>query len=334
MGPLFVIVYESQPHKEIQTVQKQWHQVLCAHFHGIAVLYGTSKCIVVKSEGSRKQEISFERHGIERDLVALLKFFQVEFKYGQPIMIFSGHAWMFYVTIPPNLSYCGKPHCSSGETTNVLPISVVRDAIVKSGIKFFALVFDSCNMASLEACYELRNVTTYVVAHESYSYDKGLATAASISFLGTTEHKTKRLPWYNDLRILQKFTQYFVQNNLNTTMDVSIVKVNHVVPLVRLLLHAGFTRYTAKTNKRSAISLYWHTHDLYVSFMNDPRFSALSKYKFNKIFKHLVPHYRQTRKLRQLQRRLPIKSRHHGIAFSKKPAKDVGHIEKLLEIPV
>lgn len=329
--PTFIIVYESYPRKDAKTISTQWRQVLRSTFHGIAVLYGTSNVTVIKSLGRKKIVVPFQKHTIERDLVAFLKLFAMLFRgsSARPIIIFSGHSWMFYVNIPSDeKSYCGHRHeCKSEEVTSVLPISVVAGALAASGIRFHTIVFDSCNMASLEAVYELRKSAKYIMAHESYSYDRGLVSRRSLTYLG-------RPTRINEMVKLSRFAQFFLQSNKTSTMDLSIIRTKHLVPLVKHLIKNKFSRHDALSSNESAVSKYWNTHDLYVSFMNDARQTAYAKRLFRTLFRRLIPYYKQTRRQRMSQRKLPEKQRHHGMAFSKKPAKDVGHLERLLQLPV
>lgn len=70
-----------------------------------------------------------------------------------------------------------------GSTINDAGMNITEMALALSGTKFRSLIFDACFMASVEAVYDLRNVSEYVIASSAEIMGRGMPYDLVLKYL-------------------------------------------------------------------------------------------------------------------------------------------------------
>jgi len=210
-------------------------------------------------------------------------------------LIYSGHAdsWMMV-----------------SEPYSVFPISTLSSLISSINVHFDVIIFDGCLMSMLESLFQLREVTDYVVACETYSPWEGFISTVLLSTFANQILSTEQ--------ILSSIADNFILRNSNFSgdvTDVAVTRLDAIQPLADFVMSLSLSQSDFSSN--DTVDTMDQTHDLFttVMSMSEDRVSSSQKIRFESLFNDVVLYYRQN----EVNGSDSYNPLHHGISICQSP---------------
>jgi len=216
--------------------------------------------------------------------------------------VYSGHSSSWYLIPDP---------------TAILPIVTFGDILEQVSatlnIQLSVVMFDSCLMSMLESLYQLRKVTSYVAAFETYGPWEGFISAQFLSTFDSEEVPIKDQ--------LVAVADNFIERNADgpDIVDVSIIDLSHITTLANIVLNVSLHE-SDLNDLNDTVDPDDDTHDLYQTIMMlpDNRLGPSIRHQFQTTFNDVVVYYRQN----QLNVSESYNPYHHGISVCRQPNSD------------
>eukprot|EP00697_Spironema_sp_BW2_P013726 gnl/Spiro4/3968_TR1976_c0_g1_i1.p1 gnl/Spiro4/3968_TR1976_c0_g1~~gnl/Spiro4/3968_TR1976_c0_g1_i1.p1 ORF type:complete len:368 (-),score=128.67 gnl/Spiro4/3968_TR1976_c0_g1_i1:80-1183(-) len=200
---------------------------------------------------------------------------------------------------------------------SIIPVATWQKAVESAGVHFSALVFDTCLMSNLEALHQLRNVTDWVLACETYGPWEGFLGSHLLNAFQQSTSTPK---------LLEELVANFLVRNagLPDPADAAVVNVRAVGALSAFVVGLNLTEADFHTDD-DTLDPDTNNHDLMWTVLSLPeeRLSLDMRSRFVSLFDGAVQHYRQLQgnsSVIALYNKL-----HHSISVVRSPMRDAAN---------